>query len=979
MTVKRIITSDLAKGVKKKVLNTISDIQEKNKASRIEKLEKKDAATANVLKDVDKIITSGKATQNPEKLLGVEKKKVLVDGKKVADVARSETVLVKTKINKPRIKKETSEEFLASWGIEKGSIAPKVLRDFNINKIETNDDIFKLIDLVSKSQSNKIFKFKRGVRSQKVTGAAADRLKNSEAFLAEVLGTKAGSTYNAEQILALRQLLVAGKNRLLYLANRASDDINSTADDVLAFRQHHALMAQMQKVLKGVQTETARALNQFKIPVKGDKFSFTGGNIDDLNKNELLVQLGGVDEIRNIAKLFISRPTSDAAMLKALEKTGLESYKQKTSNAIAEIFINSILSNPLTHMRNGLGNWITQAIVQQERKIASKYFSGGEGANYISPTEDIAKAWGKHMAAKEIMAAMNDTIKISGSKIEPKLGQVTSQNFNIKNKTGAAFFDTAGKVLTLYNLPTKFLQVSDDYFKNAEFRSEIYARAFSDGMEKYNKNLLKKADLADYIAGKVANPDKGLIEAAFKQAQYVTYQTPLGKRGDVFDAAKVGQTLKTYSANRGPWSWLTNYYLPFVRTPTNIAGFVAERTPVVAQLLTRYNDKIAQGGRVAAQAKAQLALGSMFYLATAPLGYYGVTKGSDLRGGKSKLTGGANLIQKTVKNEPFSLKLPIGNDKFQKISVRGFDPIAQMFAASANFGQMLTMLQGSVYNNITGPDAKGGVDGAYQSSKDALYYSIAFSFALGENLANSTMLSGAGKLVDDTRKITSGFYRGTGGQALKEVASEFGTSFIPTVFREGGKLFNDDFQKIATEFDEYAKRNIAEGDLNYDYDMRGRKFNKFSYFTQYEKDDLDRELESVFPRVSPIRNKIPFTYDVFGNTVSIPLKSDEKRFLRKNAGTFFNEEFKSLVEQDFYKNETRREIREGLIREAWQDAKKRSKEALLTDTDYDDGEGGTINFYKNIEQRANELAATKINNSQQGFIANDNINNDNQE
>ena len=59
-----------------------------------------------------------------------------------------------------------------------------------------------------------------------------------------------------------------------------------------------------------------------------------------------------------------------------------------------------------------------------------------------------------------------------------------------------------------------------------------------------------------------------------------------------------------------------------------------------------------------------------------------------------------------------------------------------MLAASANFGQMLTMLQGSVYNNITGPDAKGGIDGAYQSGKDALYYSIAFSFALGENLAN---------------------------------------------------------------------------------------------------------------------------------------------------------------------------------------------------------------------------------------------------
>ena len=150
----------------------------------------------------------------------------------------------------------------------------------------------------------------------------------------------------------------------------------------------------------------------------------------------------------------------------------------------------------------------------------------------------------------------------------------------------------------------------------------------------------------------------------------------------------------------------------------------------------------------------------MFYLATAPLGYYGVTKGSDLRGGLAKLTGGANLIGKTVKNEPFSLNLPIGDNKFQKISVRGFDPVAQMFATSANFGQYLSMLQGSVYNNITGPDAKGGIGGAYHTGKDALHYAVAFSLALGENLANSTMLSGAGKLVDDTRKITGGFRSG---------------------------------------------------------------------------------------------------------------------------------------------------------------------------------------------------------------------------
>ena len=951
MTIKRIITSDLGKDAAKQIL-----------------------------KQVDDIVTKGKAKQNPEKLLQEQKKKVLIDGKKAADVARSETVLVKTKIRKPKVSKETEKEFFESWGVEKNAIGPKILKDFNINKIETNDDIYRLIDAVSKSQSNKIFKFKRGVRSQKVTGAAAARLRESEAFIADVLGKKAGDTFNAEQILALRQLLVAGKNRLLYLANKASDDINSTADDVLKFRQHHALMAQMQKVLKGVQTETARALNQFKIPVKGDKFSFTGGNIDDLNKNELIVQLGGVDEIRNVAKLFVSKPTSDTAMLKAIDKTGLESYKQKTSNAIAEIFLNAILSNPLTHMRNGLGNWITQAVVQQERKLASRFFSGNmdelnQGMNYISPYEDVAKAWGKHMASKEIMAAMKDTFKISGSKIETRIGQVTSQNFGIKHKTGAAAFDAMGKVLTLGNLPTKFLQISDDYFKNAEFRSEIYARAFSDGMEKYSKGLLKQADLPEYIAGKVANPDKQLIEAAYRQAQYVTYQTPLGKRGDVFDAFKIGQQLKTYSANRGPWSWLTNYYLPFVRTPTNIAGFVAERTPVLAQVLTRYNQKIAAGGRTAAQAKAQLALGSMFYLATAPLGYYGVIKGSGLEGVKSLKTGGKSLVDKTVKNEPFSLNIPIGDGKFQKISVRGFDPVAQMFAASGNFGQMLSMFNGSIYNNLKGSEKNYG-----QMAMDSMYYAIAFSFALGENLANSTMLSGAGKLIDDARKLQSGFRSGNFGQAFKEVSSEFATSFIPTVVREGGKLFNDEHQKIAKEFSEYAKRNIAESDLEYDYDMRGRKFDKFAYFTQYEKDELDEELNSVFPRVTPIRNKIPFPYDVFGNSVSIPLKSDEIRFLRKNTGLYFDRNFRDLVQRDEYKNATRRFEKEGFIRAAWQDAKKEAKAALLSDTDYDDGLGGTVNYFKNIEQRANELVNKNIANSQRGYInTNDNINDNNQE
>ncbi|BCV03949.1 MAG: hypothetical protein CM15mV76_340 [uncultured marine virus] len=40
------------------------------------------------------------------------------------------------------------------------------------------------------------------------------------------------------------------------------------------------------------------------------------------------------------------------------------------------------------------------------------------------------------MAAKEIMGAMSQIYKLGGSKVETKLGQVTAQNFGVKNQTG---------------------------------------------------------------------------------------------------------------------------------------------------------------------------------------------------------------------------------------------------------------------------------------------------------------------------------------------------------------------------------------------------------------------------------------------------------------------------------------------------------------------------------------------------------------
>ena len=930
--------------------------------------------TKQILKEVDDLVLKKKVEKDPSKLLK-KKTDVVIDDQNIAVGPGGEKTTIKVKdfkAKQPQVSKETITEFLESF--RTNTIPKKILADFNIDKITKNEDIFQMINGIAKGfKPDDVVKQTRGRIKQSSTKASGTRLSKDEDFLVEVLGTKPGKTYNAAQIYGIRQMLEAGAARMRYLAEKAADLDNATQVDVLKFRQHYALMAQIQKVLLGVKTETGRALNQFKIASDASKkYSFLGGSVDDLNRQSLIVELGGFDEITKVAELVLANK-SNTALLRANNQTGLTSFSQKTSNAIAEVFINTILSNPLTHIRNGAGNWISQAIVQQERKLASRLF-GGKSEGGVAAYEDVARAYGKHKAAVEIMSAMKEVYKLGGSKIETKLGKVTAQEFNIKNKTAAQMFDLFGKGITLGNLPTKFLKVSDDFFKNREFRAEIYALAFREGMEMYNKGILPKDKISTYIASRVANPTKEILDEAYKQAQYVTFQTPLGKRGDVFDLGAIAQKGKNYAASRGPFSFITNYYLPFVQTPTNIAGFVAERTPVLAQVLTRYNQKIKAGGAIADKARAQLYLGSMFYMATAPLGYYGVMRGSDIRR-EGSLTGGKSLIQKTTKTQPFQIELPLGDGKFQKISFRSFDPVAQMFANSANFGQMLSMMEGSLYNNVIGQEEQNYT----QLSKDALAYLIAYTFSIGENLSNSTMLAGAGKLIDDSRSIIRGVQSDNPTKAVKEVGSEFASSFVPTVAKEVGKLFNSDSQKIVTEFNEYFKKNIAEGDLEYDYDIRGRKYNKFQYFNQFERDYVDEELFSVFPKVTPVKNYIRYDYAPdLGLGVSVPLTSKQKRFMRQNAGIIFDEKMKALMEADHYKNESRKFVKEGLIRAEWQDAKSAAKAFLLNPEEgyYEEkdenGDLQRITYLSEIKEKAEDLRDKEIQNSQMGFRLNDN-------
>ena len=413
----------------------------------------------NLIKGKDKV-----KLKKAEDLLTKEKKKIKV-GKEEVNVTKdgeTESVVKLDKksfdAKKPKdITEADAQEVLLTYNSTK--LTPKILSDFNINNMKSEKDIIKFIELISKKYSGDIKSRTRGIQEHSQTKKLADVIGGDPKRLVKtLLNLKTGDTLNAEYMLAARELLAAGMAKLDDMAKLVSKNggVNITDAQKLEFRQHFALMSEFQKIVKGVQTETARTLNAMKIPTRTKQY--TNVNIDDLNKSDLIIQLGGADEITNLATLYL-RSGTDKAKLSFNRDTGGFLNLKKVSDSIGEIFINSILSAPGTHIRNTVGNWVAQGIIATERKVAARLYGDIKGSG-IAAYEDVAAAYGTTMANQEMFLALSQTYKQSGgimkliknfdnlvpathagSKIEMHGNKLTASNFNIENKMAAKGVD----------------------------------------------------------------------------------------------------------------------------------------------------------------------------------------------------------------------------------------------------------------------------------------------------------------------------------------------------------------------------------------------------------------------------------------------------------------------------------------------------------------------------------------------------------
>lgn len=826
------------------------------------------------------------------------------------------------------------------YEIKNNGVKQTILKDFNINNIETKDDVLKIIDEISKKYSKEFDTRKGGVQTQKVTQELADILNlDQDTLIKNILSLKPGSTANAATITAMRDLIVGGNSKLDILASAAKD---GTPAQLLEFRQHMALMAELQKIFKGVQTETARSLNAFKYKTREQPF--TNLTLDELNKINLLQELGGEEQVRALAQLYSGSNVREK--LNFTEKAGLISkfgdLAQKGSDSLAEIYINAILSSPYTHVKNIAGNWISQGIVQFERKLAAM---GAEmGTKGVAPYEDVAKAFGKSQALHEMWQTTVNAIRegkmpqivsdIGGNKIETRPGALTASNFGVQEGYLANAVDIAGKVLTLNRIPTRMLGVADAAFKNLEYRSELYAAAYRDTLAQIANGTLREDKAAEYLARVITNPTAEMTKGAYDAALYTTFQTKLGSRGDFLDAGKFVLDAKNQQYIKGI-DWLFNVAIPFVQTPTNILGFTLERAPGFNLLLTKYREDLMAGGVRADLAMAKMELGLMFYAVAGTGGYFGYSSGSDPD--LSRL--GKGQKQATFNYQPKSIRIPYtdkdGNFKAYQISVNGFDPAAQLFAMASDLG--------SQYRNVI-----------EDKNNDYLKHLAAFALFAGENLTNTPFLQNTADLFDNVQALQKALASGDpDSKEVRKMVNNMFAGFIPAGAKTVGNIYNNlvdeeaKYQKVAVELGDYLKRSFDEQSLYSKYDLLGDPIDKYSMFSTLKVDPIRNELRIMDPKVDPVPQSKNINFGAF--SVSVPYDARELSFIQKKSGELTKEKLGMLFNDPLYLNEPDDYVKKAYIQKNISSSRSEAEAALLQDKEIADS----------IMIRAAELANSK--------------------
>ncbi|MFP5328862.1 MAG: thermonuclease family protein [Alphaproteobacteria bacterium] len=716
--------------------------------------------------------------------------------------------------------------------------------NINLDRLEKPGDVSQLIRQISQ----RVGGFDAAQRGR-ITHDETRRLAQEMGLKPEqLLKRRQGQALNAEEAYAARALVQRSRETVGRLAKRA---VGGSDDDKLTFRKAWLKHVALEEQIAGATAEAGRLLSQFRMAA-------SAGDAGGEAVRAYLKAGRGKESIEDAAEAIIDLMEDPAKASHFMR----EAVKPRWRDKINELWINSLLSGPRTHVVNFVGNSLTTALSFPELALTAGIGKLTRSADRAFFREVGARAVGLGDASVEALRAMRKAF-------------ATGEPSDAVTKVEAAHHRAiGGKVGHVLRTPTRALTAADEFWKtllrSAETRQLAYRKAAVEAKD--------AGDLRDRYAELVRNPPDDIRKRADAAARYYTFQKPLGE---------AGRGVQQVSNN-----WVGGkLVLPFVRTPINLLKFAGERS-MLGILMPEVRAAIKAGGRARDEAFAKILLGSGLSTAAMVAALDGRISGA----GPSDPRERAAWLET---NQPYSIK--VGD---QWVSYARFDPVSTLFGVAADVAEI----------------------GKWATVRELDVIALETATAIAKNLTNKTWLSGLSDafdvLSDPERYGKNYVQRLAGSVAVPSLVNQASQS-TDEYLRDARTILDGIKARVPVLSESVSPRLNVWGEPIERGNSVGPDLVSPFYAKQASRDPMKREMARIrAPLSMPQRaifvdgKRVKLTQEQFARYVQLS---------GQPAKQYFSEFIKSPVWKHMTDDERREEVKESLagFRDAARDELKR--------------------------------------------------------
>jgi hypothetical protein len=364
----------------------------------------------------------------------------------------------------------------------------------------------------------------------------------------------------------------------------------------------------------------------------------------------------------------------------------------KSMDVMAEVFINSILSSPITHMINIAGNSMYQGMHSLETFVAAGF---GRARTAVTGSSDRVRAREGLARLEGIRNALTDSMLVAGKTFATETPVTTGSKIDARTRRAIGTTGNPKEILemgrkgelgplavnafgAMTRVPGRFLMSEDEFFKGIASRASLYEQAQMRAHEIYEKTLETGGSVEDAQeaaalerANIINDPPEEIKMRAEESARELTFQSELK-----------GWLGQAQGAMSHP---IAKLFVPFFRTPANIMKSTLQRSPVMA-VYPGFYKKLRAGGREADLAMSKVAMGStiMSAFAYASFGLDDEERSVRIIGrGPSDPQARAALRRQGF--QPYSVNIKQDDGTYKSFTFSRFDPISGMLAMAADF------------------------------------------------------------------------------------------------------------------------------------------------------------------------------------------------------------------------------------------------------------------------------------------------------